>query len=215
MNCRQLAKVRDDSVITFLKKVKFASTTQIAKSIFRIKNGKGKANTRLKILADNKKVKRYRPDGYEFVYYLDEKSQKIDHWLQLTEVYISLEIIIRKYSWYEIEHWIPEISLKTIQPDVLFFLRNKERDTYKKFFIEIDRDGKLKNKMLEYETYVMSRDWFNEWWARKPGEKDYRFPKVIAITDHKNDILKRNKMGLFYPITLSEFVLNPLKIVGG
>lgn len=165
----------DQKVLDFLEVFNCATTSQLTKLFYNtVKYPYNKSRQRLKILHDDKYVKRDRNDiNMEYVYYL-RKNNQFRHSLILTEFYIQLQELA------EIDSFEIEQPYGNIRPDGMCICGYRGFTHY--FFIEAHISNNKFNQD-KYISYYGSLEW----------EKYFDvFPKVVIISDKKVDLKPTN-----------------------
>jgi hypothetical protein len=160
----------EQRVLEFLEVFKCATTSQLTKLFYNTKYPLNKSRRRLKILYDDKHVKRERNSiNMEYVYYL-RKNNQFTHSLILTEFYVRLHELA------EIDKFEVEQPYGHIRPDGMCICGYKGFTHY--FFIEVHISNNKFNQD-KYIAYYGSREW-----------KQYFniFPKVLIISDKRVEI---------------------------
>lgn len=153
---------RDKQVLEFLRKFKVATTDTIADIFYpslRV------AQRRLKILYENKALKRDREHFTSQFYYYIQKPKQLRHSILLTDFYRELNKIAN------IEFFESEFAIEHVRADALAAYRIKNRGYIA--FVEVQ----IANMPLDIEKY--------ENLYRSELYKKYFpvFPLIIAITD--------------------------------
>jgi hypothetical protein len=165
----------EQKVLDFLEMFNCATTTQLTKLFYMTTVFPyNKSRRRLKILYDDKYVKRVRNSiNMEYVYYL-KKNNQFNHSLILTEFYVQLHELV------EIDKFEVEQPYGNIRPDGMAICGYKGFTHY--FFIEVHISNNRFNQD-KYINYYGSREW-----------KQYFdvFPKIIIISDKKVDLKPTN-----------------------
>lgn len=154
----------DKKALAFIPKFKIATTNTIAELFYPSLRY---AQHRLKLLYENKELKRSR-DNYstQYMYYMKKPSQ-IKHCLLLTEFYLELNRIA------QIVYFDTEFTFfEGIRPDAFTAVEfpNKRKEVY---FIEVE----LSNKpdVEKYEQLYLSHKWKSKGFPA--------FPKVVFVTN--------------------------------
>jgi hypothetical protein len=165
----------EQRVLDFLDTFNCATTSQLTKLFYNdVAIPQNKARRRLKILYDDKHVKRERNSiNMEYVYYL-RKNNQFTHSLILTEFYVRLHELA------EIDKFEVEQPYGHIRPDGMCICGYKGFTHY--FFIEVHISNNKFNQD-KYIAYYGSREW-----------KQYfdLFPKIIIISDKKINLQPTN-----------------------
>lgn len=154
---------RDKEVLIFINKFKIATTDTINELFYpslRV------AQHRLKLLYENKLLKRDRDHFTSQYYYYTSKPKQLIHSLSLTNFYREINKFV------EIKHFDNEFTyFEGIRPDGFLAaeLPNGKKEIY---FIEIERSNKP--DVEKYEELFKVGEW------KKVFPK---FPKVIFVTD--------------------------------
>lgn len=163
---------REKRLLNFIDIFGAATTSQIQKLFYSEKStdkcARIKAQTRLKMLFDNKYIKRIRSDiNSEYIYY-QKKTQFLNHQILLVDVYLYLLHIEG-----DILEFTPEIVFADIRPDakVVFDDYTFEHT----FLVEVHR-GFNPFDQQKYEDFYYSKVW-----------KEYFevFPKILVVSDRK------------------------------
>jgi hypothetical protein len=161
----------EQKVLDFLEVFKCATTSQLTKLFYMTtKYPYNKSRRRLKILYDDKHIKRERNSiNMEYVYF-PKKNNQFNHSLILTEFYVQLQELA------EIDKFEVEQPYGKIRPDGMCICGYKGFTHY--FFIEVHISNNKFNQD-KYISYYGSREW-----------KQYFdvFPKVIIISDKKVEL---------------------------
>jgi len=164
----------EQKVLDFLETFNCATTSQITKLFYNTKYPYNKSRRRLKILYDDKHVKRVRNSiNMEYVYYL-RKNNQFNHSLILTEFYVRLQELT------EIDKFEVEQPYGNIRPDAMAICGYRGFTHY--FFVEVHISNNKFNQD-KYISYYGSLEW-----------KKYFdvFPKVIIVSDKKVDLRSTN-----------------------
>lgn len=164
----------DQQVLDFLEVFNCATTSQLTKLFYNTKYPYNKSRRRLKILYDDKHIKRERNSiNMEYVYYL-KKNNQFTHSLILTEFYVRLHELA------EIDKFEVEQPYGHIRPDGMCICGYRGFTHY--FFVEIHRSNNKFNQD-KYISYYGSLEW-----------KKYFdvFPKIIIISDKKISLQPTN-----------------------
>lgn len=168
---------RDYKVIEFLERFKIATTSTIAQVLF---NGcKRSCQNRLKVLIQEKKIKRIRPNvNADYIYFIKMPKQR-KHSLYISEFYGEYA------KTHDVYMFVPEVPLTNIRPDALIITRNG--NGYESYFLEVE----LSNKGLDYkkyEKYYLSGAW------KEVGTPV--MPKILVLS--KNKVTLPNNLNCKY-----------------
>ncbi len=175
-------KSRDQEIISMLDRFKCLSRDDLITLFFKDKKSAvSNCNQVLRRLRDRghiKQSKRHNPA----VYFpnpstIKESSQKIDHFLNIARVYMTLRNYIASF---DVE---PKLGLKgTVEPDAFMIYTNSP------YFCEIQLtkyDAKtMKAKIQRYENYYYSNEWRKLPW--QPAEPF--FPAIAIFTETPYEI---------------------------
>ncbi|MGJ0846604.1 hypothetical protein ACR77J_07940 [Tissierella praeacuta] len=155
---------RDKKVINFIEENKIATTDAIAEIFYPCLRV---AQHRLKLMYDNKLIKRDRDYYTSQYYYYLKKPKQIKHSLLVTEFYKNLNKIA------DIKMFRSEFIIENIRSDA--FVAYEVNNIKKIAFVEVQ----ISNTKLDIEKYEK---------LFKSGKyKSYFpvFPSILAITDRK------------------------------
>jgi hypothetical protein len=144
---------RDMKAVEFVEAFGAAALSHVARAVFG--SGKGAldvARHRMKVLTDERLVKRYRTDmNAEYVYYAGAKApHRQDHHLQLAALYTSILGLTGA-----VETWQREPLWGGLRPDAYCVYRGKKRIH---FAVEIERNTNPFNQQ-KYESFLASGDY--------------------------------------------------------
>ncbi|KJS76099.1 MAG: hypothetical protein JL56_06070 [Desulfotomaculum sp. BICA1-6] len=193
---RAVGKERDAAILDLIQRCKYISRDQVQAMLFGHAY-RQKCCERLTKLYRAGKVSRKRVEASRpFIYFPAgvRWNQKVEHYLTLNWVYISLKKQIK--SWFKLHVFDREHFCKWddghLLADALVVLKNTAIKKLHPVFVEIDR-GQSNNrfdKVLKYTDYYRSKAWVHEWWAQPDQESRYRFPKVLVVTDRSELVQK-------------------------
>ena len=172
---------RDIRLLNFLKEYKCANTGTIERLFFKSKQT---AQKRLKILTDNKKIKKVRENiNTEYTYYINKKPRNIPHTTAISEVYSYLSTsddikLIKAKREYEIKY-----RNKSIRADLMAVV--KVNDKIIPLLIEIDLNKTYNNKYTEY----ISNSYYRQLFPIKPiiiSISKYKPKSSVKIIHFKN-----------------------------
>lgn len=142
---------RDLDILNFLEEYKIASTSTLTAVFFP---SKSTCQKRMRILTDNKRVKRARLTmNHDYIYYV-KKPHKVMHDLLVTEFYREL------YYQSKILNFVVEKGLGRIRPDAIFGFEISGIQRLGLLEVEISHKGFDYEK---YESFYRSgayKEWF-------------------------------------------------------
>lgn len=185
---------RDRNVLNFINLVGVVNRDQIKKLFFQEVN-QNVCMRRLKYLAENEFVQRFKYEGNTFIYYVDKKPSKrlINHDLHITDFVINM-----------IENGFEIIELKKpfIIGDIMSDAYIKYSDTegrIKHLVLEVQLSNKVEDCVLKYKEFK------NYILENKKGWKT--IPRIIVITDMKERV-ELNGYKVLYDDTKMENIKN-------
>lgn len=183
-------ETRDKNVIDFVNMVGIANREQI-KDMFFSEVHQNICMRRLKKIAEDEYINRFKYDGNVFVYYSDKKPSKrlIRHDLYITDFVVKM---IK--SGYEILEFKKSFIIGPIISDA--YIKYKDHEGKQKHLVlEIQLSNKVEDCVLKYKDFKnLILENRNEWTV---------MPRIIVITDMKQRIdLKGLKV--FYDSTEME-----------
>jgi len=152
---------RDKSIIAFLEKYHVANTDTINELFF---NNLKSCHRRLKVLSENKIIRRSREHfTMQYNYYI-RKPQQLRHKLLLTDFYRELNKLV------DIQHFDNEVSYGSIRADGLVAFRYKKRGYIALIEVHISNNPLIQ----KYEKFFYSGEY-----------KKYfpTFPKIYVISN--------------------------------
>ena len=172
---------RDRELLSFIREYKCANTGTIERLFFKSKQT---AQKRLKILSDNKKLKKVREDiNVPYTYYINKKPRNIVHTNTISEIYSYLSTndnikLIKAKREYEIKY-----RNKSIRADLMAVIKINNKII--PLLIEVDLNKTYSNKYTEYIT----NGYYKQLFPIKPiiiSISKYKPKSSISVIHFKN-----------------------------
>lgn len=190
---------REESILALVEQHKYLECSMIAQKLFKFPSGQAKARQVLSKMHKRELVQRFRPgQRHEYVYYLEKKSSKWRHWLDLNRFHFGLLAELKQ--WQRIIYWDFEVRYPYGQADGFYIVKTSLQGGVM-FFLEMDDGANKFDKLLKYLTYQQSRIWKKEWWAQES------FPLVLIVTPRAGEIgelVRRCKAEQFFKVMRKE-----------
>jgi hypothetical protein len=147
-----------------------ATTSQVQKLIYpemEPKAARRYAQDRLKMLVENKHLKRYRSDlNSEYIYFM-KKTPFIHHQVLLVNVYLAF---LRMNG--DLIEFTPEVVMGDIRPDAKVEYDDGENTHF--VLVEIHRNNAFNQE--KYEQFFVTKAWKQHFEA---------FPKILIVSDRR------------------------------
>lgn len=161
---------RERELLDFIDVFRASSASQLQKLFFtgmKPDSARKKAQARLKMLYDNKYLKRERSDlNSEFVYF-QRKTPFIYHQVLLVDVYIAMQSMRGK-----VMEFTPEVVTGDIRPDAV--VKFDDGRLTHLILVEINRTNGF--NQAKYETFYLTKTWKLFFPA---------FPKILVVSDRR------------------------------
>jgi len=176
INNRQKGCSRDKAILQAVEEYRALNTDQIYSIFFSsLPTGQRKAQERLTRLHRMAKIQRTR-FGDTYTYYHGEKSGLLAHLLGLNWVRIWIEKKCR--SWEQVQSFTYEQDYGILRTDSFVAVKNKVAQTFKFYFVEMDRGTNEFDKVRKYCQLFKKGDYSSWWWVKLTD----RFPPVLIVT---------------------------------
>ena len=190
-----MATEREERIVRLLEQHHYLERNMIQQKLFRFKTGKFKTRQVLTKMCRRGQVNRFRNGPREdYIYHLDQRSQKWRHWLDVNRFHFALLRDLR--GWQSIQYHDFEVSYPYGQADGFYIVKLTLQDDCLMFYLEMD-DGKNKfDKVKKYMNYEKSGKWKSEWWGRV-------FPLVVIATcrvEEIGELVRRCGAGKYFRV---------------
>lgn len=166
---------RDKEILLALEKHQALNTDQLKILFFPSLR---RTQQRMARLYELKKVKRCRYAINEpYAYYIDKRSGRLEHLLELNWVYVWL--IKTLADWQEIWCFEYEDDYKILRCDAFAGILNKFTNVIKFYFIELDRSNNTWDKTLKYNLLYEGKIYKKANWV----EYAEVFPTILCVSD--------------------------------
>lgn len=175
MNNVQKGYSRDKRILDWIEMCGSLTADQVAiLECKEMKNGRRKAQERLKRLVDTRQLQRGRVAVHmPYVYYLDKLAD--EHRVGVNWVLVWFRAKLR--SWEKIA-WEYEPDYGFMRPDLLVVIENTVTKRSRGIYVELDRSNNKWDKTPKYNKLYLEEPYKEQWWVKKVAE----FPSILAVS---------------------------------
>jgi hypothetical protein len=181
VNLVAYGKQRDERILELVGSGTAFRRDQIERIMFRQKDGRRKAQLRLKMLADSGHLKKIIRSPHEPAIYCLRKPRNIDHFLIINEVYCS--VMTQKKSWHIVKwQWSYPLMGGKVWADAMIDIYDRMANRRHVIFVEVERYADRRFEKDKKYSAIASMDWTKEEWAIKEPTR-ILFPAILIVTE--------------------------------